>query len=360
MSGVRAVTRDDLPAVAELLARASSEARRRAARAAARAGALPPSVARRRAAVAAGGGRHRKDPGVPRRDPAPDATRRPGRARGHRGASHDPSRLPRLRRHAPVAALPRRITRIVAHGRRRLRDPRGVGAPRWLPGLRVRALMDTPASAGELDARTPRAAAGTRGGRRPTRRADRRRRPGARGGESLPPSGAGSRTSRGRRRRMALVHGPAVAPRAAGLLRRRVAALAERVGAPVARVAVYGNGDALRGFYLLAAPPGGIAHVMQMAAADEVIREILCDAFMRGCLAVRGRVDPRFTLDLTDRGALLHATPAGMLVHARDAALTRQVERGQGVARSAGRGVVAPALTRERRRGLRAFRKRRA
>jgi hypothetical protein len=118
-------------------------------------------------------------------------------------------------------------------------------------------------------------------------------------------------------------------------LRWVLARAAERVGAPVARVAVYGKGDALRGFYLLAAPPGGVAHVMQMAAAadttaaDEVIREIVCDAFMRGCVAVRGRVDPRFTLDLTDRGALLHATPAGMLVHARDAALMRQVERGQ-------------------------------
>jgi hypothetical protein len=44
---------------------------------------------------------------------------------------------------------------------------------------------------------------------------------------------------------------------------------------------------------------------------------------------VRGRMGPRFTLDLTDRGALLHASSTWMLAHAREAALIRHIERGE-------------------------------
>jgi hypothetical protein len=107
----------------------------------------------------------------------------------------------------------------------------------------------------------------------------------------------------------------------------------ERLGAPLVPSVVSGPTGAARGWFLLASPPGGIAHVMQMAARpgahDDVVREIVRQTFARGCLAVRGRVDPRFAQDLTDRGALLHARNASTLVHGRDESLVRRVDRGQ-------------------------------
>lgn len=109
----------------------------------------------------------------------------------------------------------------------------------------------------------------------------------------------------------------------------------ERLDAPVACMTVEGGDGRRRGWYVLAARRGGIAHVLAMAArpglADDVVREVFHDALARGAVAVKGRVDPRFALDLSDRGAFLSAAGAPVLVHARDAALVRQVDRGLAV-----------------------------
>jgi hypothetical protein len=119
----------------------------------------------------------------------------------------------------------------------------------------------------------------------------------------------------------------------AATLRWALARAGERLGAPLVPMAVHGPTGAVRGWFLVASPPGGIAHVAQMAAragaADDVVKEIVRQTFARGCVAVRGRVDPRFAQDLTDRGALLHARAASTLVHARDEALVRPIDRGQ-------------------------------
>lgn len=45
-------------------------------------------------------------------------------------------------------------------------------------------------------------------------------------------------------------------------------------------------------------------------------------------MAITGRVDPGFLIDLSDRGALMHASGTHMLVHAKDESLVRHVERG--------------------------------
>jgi hypothetical protein len=116
-------------------------------------------------------------------------------------------------------------------------------------------------------------------------------------------------------------------------LRWMLARAGERLGAPLAPMAVHGPTGAVRGWFLVASPPGGIAHVAQMAAragaADDVVKEIVRGTFAHGCIVVRGRVDPRFAQDLTDRGAFLHARAASTLVHARDEALVRHVDRGR-------------------------------
>jgi hypothetical protein len=110
---------------------------------------------------------------------------------------------------------------------------------------------------------------------------------------------------------------------------------AERAGG-VVRGFVAGPREAPVGYVVMSAPPHGTAHVVQMAAvsgkaADGIVRAIVTRAAAAGCVAVTGRVDARFLNDLTDRGAMLHASGFQTLVHARDAALMRHVERGDAV-----------------------------
>jgi hypothetical protein len=110
---------------------------------------------------------------------------------------------------------------------------------------------------------------------------------------------------------------------------------AARAGGPL-RAFVVGSRDASAGYVVMSTPRAGIAHVVQMAAesadaADGVVRAILAHAAAAGCVAVTGRVDSRFLNDLTDRGAMLHASGSQTLVHARDATLARHVERGEAV-----------------------------
>jgi hypothetical protein len=110
---------------------------------------------------------------------------------------------------------------------------------------------------------------------------------------------------------------------------------AERAGGPL-RAFIVGPPEAPSGYAVMSAPRGGVAQVVQMAAvsgdaADGVVRGIIAHAAEAGCLAITGRVDARCLNDLTDRGALLHASGTQMLVHSRDAALVRHIERGDAV-----------------------------
>jgi len=106
----------------------------------------------------------------------------------------------------------------------------------------------------------------------------------------------------------------------------------ERAGAPVSRIVVDGTQKGTRGWCVLATPPGGVAQVLQMAvrgdAGDDVARAAFRRAYEAGCVAITGRVDPAFLIDLSDRGALMHATGTHVLVHAKDQSLMRDVERG--------------------------------
>ena len=110
---------------------------------------------------------------------------------------------------------------------------------------------------------------------------------------------------------------------------------AERAGGPLGTFVV-GPREAPTGYVVMSAPHNGTAHVVQMAAAsglaaDGVVLAVVTHAAAAGCVAVTGRVDSRFLNDLTDRGAILHASGFQTLVHARDAALVRHVERGEAV-----------------------------
>jgi hypothetical protein len=110
---------------------------------------------------------------------------------------------------------------------------------------------------------------------------------------------------------------------------------AERAGGPLGTFVV-GAREAPSGYVVMSTPRNGTAHVVQMAAAsgvaaDGVVRAIVTRAAAAGCVPVTGRVDSRFLNDLTDRGAMLHASGFQTLVHARDVALARHVERGEAV-----------------------------
>lgn len=76
------------------------------------------------------------------------------------------------------------------------------------------------------------------------------------------------------------------------------------------------------GWYVYYLRPGGISHVMQVAAnhreVGAVIDDLFHDAETGGSAALQGRLEPRLQSPLTTRRALLHASGYRALVHARD------------------------------------------
>jgi hypothetical protein len=86
------------------------------------------------------------------------------------------------------------------------------------------------------------------------------------------------------------------------------------------------------GWYLYYALAGGVSEVVQVAACngsfDRVLQRLLADAWRQGAVAVRGRLDPRYTQELSDRHCWLRRDGSATLIHSRHADVLASIEQG--------------------------------
>jgi hypothetical protein len=85
--------------------------------------------------------------------------------------------------------------------------------------------------------------------------------------------------------------------------------------------AVLDRGPRLIGWYLYYVEANGVAEVLQIAARndcfDSVLQRLLADAWRNRAAAVRGRLDPRYIQELSDRHCWLRREGTWTLVHSR-------------------------------------------
>ena len=109
-------------------------------------------------------------------------------------------------------------------------------------------------------------------------------------------------------------------------------ALKTRHGTLRARAVRDGEGRRLIGWYLYYALEGGVSEVVQVAALngsfDRVLQRLLADAWRCGAAAVRGRVDPRYVQELSDRHCWFRWDSTWTLVHSRHPELTAAIHQG--------------------------------
>ncbi len=88
----------------------------------------------------------------------------------------------------------------------------------------------------------------------------------------------------------------------------------------------------LVGWYLYYVLEGGVSEVVQIAALDgsfeRVLQRLLADAWRHGATAVRGRVDPRYVQELSDRHCWFRWDNTWTLVHSRHPELMAAIHRG--------------------------------
>jgi len=89
----------------------------------------------------------------------------------------------------------------------------------------------------------------------------------------------------------------------------------------------------LLGWYLYYLRVGGASEVIQIAARngsfDRVLRLLLADAWRHRATALRGRLDPRFTKELSDRHCWFRIDSTWTLVHSRDPEIMAAIHRGE-------------------------------
>src|SRR5262249_55304529 len=100
---------------------------------------------------------------------------------------------------------------------------------------------------------------------------------------------------------------------------------------PLHSRAVYGRNDALLGCYLYYGRPRGVGYVLQLLtrpdALDPVLDSLLEDAYRRGCVAVRGRVQARHLDALLRRQCVLFRRSSST-AHSADAELMAAIRAG--------------------------------
>lgn len=88
----------------------------------------------------------------------------------------------------------------------------------------------------------------------------------------------------------------------------------------------------LIGWYLYYLLPGKASEVLQIAAVpgafDRVLERLLADAWRHGAAAVRGRVEPRFVKELSDRHCWLRTDGTWTLVHSRHPDIMAAIHQG--------------------------------
>lgn len=109
------------------------------------------------------------------------------------------------------------------------------------------------------------------------------------------------------------------------------AARKKRHGALRAR-AVLDDARRVIGWYLYYVLAGGASEVVQVAACngsfDRVLQRLLADAWRHGVAAVRGRLEPRYAQELSDRHCWMRRDGSVTLVHSRHADILASIEQG--------------------------------
>ena len=103
-----------------------------------------------------------------------------------------------------------------------------------------------------------------------------------------------------------------------------------RLGTLRGRAVLDGEGRPI-GWYLYHVLKGGESEVVQLAARngwyDRVLRRLLADAWRHGAVAVRGRLDPRFVQEVSDRDCWFRMGP-NALIHSRRADVIDAIQQG--------------------------------
>lgn len=88
----------------------------------------------------------------------------------------------------------------------------------------------------------------------------------------------------------------------------------------------------LIGWYLYYLKSGGVSEVIQIAALngsfDRVLKRLLADAWRCGAAAVRGRLDPRYVQELSNRHCWLRTDGTWTLVHSRHPEIRAAINQG--------------------------------
>jgi hypothetical protein len=113
-------------------------------------------------------------------------------------------------------------------------------------------------------------------------------------------------------------------------LLRQVASVTARGELRVRLVAANGT---VRGWYVYYLQPGGISQLLQLAAEERAVGEVLDDLFhdahAAGAAGVQGRVEPHLREALAQRRSLFHRSGYLSLVHAADPELLHAVHSGR-------------------------------
>lgn len=103
-------------------------------------------------------------------------------------------------------------------------------------------------------------------------------------------------------------------------------------GGPLRKILVKDEKGEIAGWYLYYANRGGIAQVLQIAARNERISQVLDhlieDASQSGAIALAGRLDPAFASELSEKYCLLYRRGHWTLIHSRRPELLHAIERG--------------------------------
>jgi hypothetical protein len=123
---------------------------------------------------------------------------------------------------------------------------------------------------------------------------------------------------------------PAYDPRSLAWLLQQ-SALKTRHGTLRSRL-VRHRANGVLGWYLYYLQPGAVSEVLQIAARrgafDRVLQRLLADAWREGAAAVRGRLEPRFVQELSDRHCWMRREGTWTIAHSRHADVMSALHRG--------------------------------
>lgn len=98
------------------------------------------------------------------------------------------------------------------------------------------------------------------------------------------------------------------------------------------KVIVRGANQDILGWYLYYVNPGGVGEVVQIAAQDasidEVLDQLFYDAWRQGVVALSGQLEPRFMREFSNKSCVFRDGSSWMLIHSHDPQLVQAIHRG--------------------------------